>query len=124
MISLALLGALLAAQPLDCGNAVTQADMNECAARSSRDADAELNRLWPQVVRQMQTSDREGSSNGEGERRLRAAQRAWIAFRDAQCQLEGVEALGGSMESMLVYGCVAQMTERRVNELRVMLGGN
>jgi uncharacterized protein YecT (DUF1311 family) len=123
MISLAI-ATLLAAQPIDCGNAVNQAEMNECAARAARDADADLNRLWPQIVRQMQAADREGNSNGEGERRLRAAQRAWIAFRDAQCELEGVEALGGSMESMLVSGCIATMTERRANELRLMLGGS
>jgi uncharacterized protein YecT (DUF1311 family) len=123
VISLTLTGLLLMAQPLDCANAVTQADMNQCAGRGARDADAELNRLWPQLVRQMQASDREADSNGEGERRLRAAQRAWIAFRDAQCELAGVEALGGSMETMLVQGCLEEITRRRINELTVMLGG-
>lgn len=115
---------LFAGQTFDCNSAVTQVDMNRCAALRARDADAELNRIWPQVVRMIQAGDREVDSNGEGERRLRAAQHAWIAFRDAQCELEGVEALGGSMESMLVSGCLATMTERRTAELRQMLGGD
>ena len=114
---------ILTAQPLDCANAVTQADMNQCAGRAARDADADLNRLWPQVVRRMQISDRESDSNGEAEKRLRAAQRAWIAFRDAQCQLEGVEALGGSMETLLVQGCLEEMTKRRIDQLTLMMGG-
>jgi uncharacterized protein YecT (DUF1311 family) len=122
LISLALAGLLLAAQPVDCDNALTQADMNQCAGRGAREADAELNSLWPNLVRQMQAADREGNTNGEGEKRLRAAQRAWIAYRDAQCTLEGADALGGSMETLLVQGCLEQMTRRRINELTMMMG--
>jgi uncharacterized protein YecT (DUF1311 family) len=117
-----LIAAGIAAQPLDCTNAETQADMNECAARSARDSDAALNRIYPQIMRQVQAADRD-AGNKEGEQRLRAAQRAWVAFRDAQCQLAGWEALGGSMESLLVSGCIAEMTDRRVSELQLMLAG-
>ncbi len=113
--------ALLAAQPVDCDDALAQQDMNRCAAASAREADAELNRVYPQVVRQMQRYDRDAETGGEAERRLREAQRAWIAFRDAQCSLAGVEALGGSLEPLLVSGCIKDLTERRISELQMML---
>ena len=44
---------------------------------------------------------------------LLAAQRAWIAYRDSQCELAGFEARGGSMEPMLVSGCLADLTRKR-----------
>jgi uncharacterized protein YecT (DUF1311 family) len=75
------------------------------------------------VVAAYEKMDRDSESN-EGVKRLRAAQRAWMAFRDAECAVAGYEALGGSMESMLVSGCVAQLTKRRAAELRQMLSGS
>ena len=49
---------------------------------------------------------------------LRAAQRAWIGYRDGQCTLVGFEARGGTMEPMLVSGCKATLTRARTKELR------
>lgn len=120
MIDWILAAALLGVQEPNCADPQTQADMNQCAARSAREADADLNLIYPQVVAYYEQADRDSESK-EGVKRLRAAQRAWIAFRDAQCAVDGYEALGGSMESMLVSGCVAEMTKRRANELRSLL---
>lgn len=49
---------------------------------------------------------------------LKKAQRAWIGYRDGQCELAGFEARGGSMEPMLVSGCLAELTRKRTDELR------
>jgi uncharacterized protein YecT (DUF1311 family) len=122
VISLILAGLLLSAQEPDCSDPQTQADMNQCAARDANEADAGLNLIWKEVVASYEKMDRDSGSN-EGVKRLRAAQRAWMAFRDAECAVAGYEALGGSMESMLVSGCVAQLTKRRAAELRQMLSG-
>ena len=52
-------------------------------------------------------SDREAGGRIEGDDRpgdeatLREAQRAWVAFRDAHCRLEGYEARGGTMEPLV-----------------------
>jgi uncharacterized protein YecT (DUF1311 family) len=123
MISLILAGLLFAAQEPDCSDPQTQAAMNECAARDAQEADAELNFIYPKVLAHYQQMDRDSEST-EGAKRLRAAQRAWIAFRDAECAVAGYEALGGSMESMLVSGCIAELTKKRAAELRQMLAGS
>ncbi len=119
MISLTL-AALLTAQPLACDNPVTQQDMNQCAARKANEADADLNLIYPQVVAHFEQLDRD-SETQEGVRRLRAAQRAWVAFRAAECALTGYEALGGTLEPLLVSGCQAELTKSRAAELRQML---
>jgi uncharacterized protein YecT (DUF1311 family) len=48
---------------------------------------------------------------------LRTAQRAWLAYRDAECALQGSHVLGGSMYSQMVLVCKAEMTGARSQEL-------
>ena len=51
---------------------------------------------------------------------LRAAQRAWITFRDAACAAEGYQMHGGSAEPMVIYGCRARLTEARLADLQYL----
>lgn len=46
--------------------------------------------------------------------RVVKAQRAWIVLRDASCDVEGIEMLGGTGEGLLVGGCLGDMTRERV----------
>jgi uncharacterized protein YecT (DUF1311 family) len=54
---------------------------------------------------------------------LRAAQRAWIAFRDAQCAYAYQVSGGGSIRVIDAANCLMVMTARRTIELRDMRGG-
>ena len=47
-----------------------------------------------------------------------ASQRAWIAFRDAQCAFESSAMEGGTAAPLLFSGCAAQLTRERAKELR------
>ncbi|MGC8202905.1 lysozyme inhibitor LprI family protein [Aliiroseovarius sp. PTFE2010] len=49
---------------------------------------------------------------------LRAAQRAWIAFRDAECDLNYELWGGGSMRSIAAADCLLAETAERALELR------
>ncbi|MGI9395020.1 MAG: lysozyme inhibitor LprI family protein [Boseongicola sp.] len=51
---------------------------------------------------------------------LRAAQRAWIAFRDAECALEYAQWGSGSMRTIAAADCLMQMTAERSIELLQM----
>ena len=119
--------ALLAAQasPSEewhCDNQQTQIEMNACAAIDFDRADTELNAEYRRTIAWARDADREERAAGDDrpgdEATLREAQRAWIAFRDAQCRLEGYEARGGSMEPMLYEGCRARLTRERILQLR------
>lgn len=122
---------LLAAMPasaqedVDCANAVTQADMNICANEEYEAADTELNTVYKQTVAAMRAKDEEladiSADYVGAEEALKKAQRAWIGYRDGQCELAGFEARGGSLEPMLVSGCLAQLTTARTEELKALL---
>ncbi len=114
-----LMFAALLAQPADCSNAMQQQEMNRCIAEAARAAEADMNRAAAQVMRAFVAD--QGGENGEAARRLRDAQRTWLAYREAQCALAGVEALGGSLEPYLVGDCLKTMTEQRTVELMMMV---
>jgi uncharacterized protein YecT (DUF1311 family) len=92
-----------------CPDARTQTEMNLCAARELRTADAELNRVYQQLT---------GALEPDLRASLRTAQRAWIAFRDADCRSEAAEYEGGSMQPMVLSSCLADRTRDRTAQLR------
>ena len=51
---------------------------------------------------------------------LQKAQRAWVGFRDADCDLDASVALGGSMYGMLVSDCRTAMSDTRVKDLKAL----
>lgn len=113
------------AQPAaNCGDAVTQLDLNMCAAADYEAADAALNRVWKQaraLARELDAGQDERLKGAEDA--LLAAQRGWIAYRDGHCTLAGFDARGGSMEPMLVSGCLAATTRLRTQELQQFVAG-
>lgn len=101
----------------DCENQMDQSTMTRCAGLDFDKADAELNRLWPEIKDDAKGSD-EGTGKTEFLDALMASQRAWLAYRDAECTWQGFEAHNGSMEPMLVNACLADMTNKRIKELQ------
>lgn len=55
--------------------------------------------------------------NPEIPKRLIAAERAWIAFRDAECEYKSTIALGGTGEGYASVACLYEQTKMRVRAL-------
>jgi uncharacterized protein YecT (DUF1311 family) len=94
-----------------CDEARTQVEMNECADRQYQKADAELNRVYQQLMR----------ASGGKDAKLKTAQLAWIKFRDAECDYEAAFNEGGSMQPMTYSFCLADVTTARTKQLRESL---
>ncbi len=107
-------------RPVDCSNAQTQADMNQCAAYDYRKADAAMNAQWAETRAAMLAWDKVSpvSDNNGAAKRLLASQRSWLAYRDATCDVEGYSVEGGSMQPLIVSSCLAELTTRRTEELK------
>ncbi|WP_323939547.1 lysozyme inhibitor LprI family protein [Aeromonas caviae] len=95
----------------DCTAPVTQTDMNICAFQDYQRADAKLNAAYKKWIASLEKAQLE---------RLRTAQRAWIAFRDAQCRYEAGVYEGGSMAPMVHSSCLTQLTEARTKDLNTL----
>jgi uncharacterized protein YecT (DUF1311 family) len=111
-------------EEIDCANAMVQQEMNICAARDFEAADEELNAVWKEARAAATATDAEQSDDLKGaDKALLAAQRGWLAYREAQCTLAGFEARGGSLEPMLVSGCMTDLTRKRIEELKQFING-
>jgi uncharacterized protein YecT (DUF1311 family) len=99
---------------------------NRCwEARLARD-DRALNRVWAQAL--LVIRNRQGlaeSARADWVARLRASQRAWLAWRDAECALEPWETpnrFAHSIYSTLVAPCLDIETQARIADLRASYG--
>jgi uncharacterized protein YecT (DUF1311 family) len=109
---------VLAGDEPDCENG-SQAELNMCAYMDFDKADKALNKLWPKVKKFVMDGDADFDADQKGYlKALMASQRGWLAYRDGQCELYGFQSHGGSMEPMLVSGCKAGLTKKRIVELQ------
>lgn len=116
----------LAQEGPNCEDPTSQAEMTGCAGLEWEAADAELNSLWPKVhaaAKEMDGYLKESGGDGRPgyAETLLDAQRKWIDYRDAECQYEGYQARGGTMEPMLINFCLARLTEQRVEDFKRFL---
>ena len=86
----------------------SQQMMNICAGADYQAADARLNAAYQNLI---------GSDDADGKRLLQAAQRAWIAFRDAECAHTTTASAGGSIHAMEVSQCLTRLTNDRIKQL-------
>ena len=99
---------------VDCENASDQSTMSQCAAQQHAAADKELNALYQQITSRLK-------SNPDSQKLLVGAQRAWVAFRDAECKFSASGVAGGSVYPLIYNNCTTALTRSRVQTLKQYL---
>lgn len=94
-----------------CRDPQSQAEMNMCAAKRFKAADAELNRVYNQLASML-------GGDADSPARLKAAELSWIKYRDDNCVYEADFFEGGSMRPLIHSSCMERMTKARTAELR------
>ncbi|XWK90011.1 MAG: lysozyme inhibitor LprI family protein [Phormidium sp.] len=97
----------LAQQP-NCKDPQTQVEINTCAGIEYQNADKRLNQVYQQLMPKLSATRKQ---------KLILAQRAWINFRDANCEFERSQFEGGTMAPAAQAGCMAQLTKARTAQL-------
>ena len=116
LLGLAALAQKRRAQRLPCEKtAATQLEMNNCAHQEYVKADAEMNRVYKQLISVL------AADQAKDQTKLREAQRAWVKYRDANCESESSLNEGGTIYPMVYDMCLASMTEERTKRLKDML---
>ncbi|QKZ03274.1 lysozyme inhibitor LprI family protein [Pseudomonas eucalypticola] len=111
-------GALAAAPKPDCANASTTPEMTQCAALDADAAEAKLNATYKQLIQNLSQPDTESEQYSETRQKLQIAQRAWIKFRDADCEAIYQANSGGTLRGLAALGCKRNRAEQRTRELQ------
>ena len=98
----------------DCAHASTQGAMNQCAAQENKAADDELNSLYKQITARLK-------DDPQAKQLLVKAQRAWISFRDAECNFSASGVEGGSVYPLVHSNCTTAVTKARVETFKTYL---
>ncbi|RZI63146.1 lysozyme inhibitor LprI family protein [Variovorax guangxiensis] len=101
------------ANPLACKPDGTQQEMNACAVRDYRAADAALNIRYGEVMKSLSSQQRIA---------LRTEQRAWLKGRDPGCKSASKQSEGGSIWALAFYTCLEQSTRERTAALDLWKG--
>jgi uncharacterized protein YecT (DUF1311 family) len=97
--------------------------VDSCNALAKIAADKILNRIYGAWIEQLkQPAPNAAPDSTEILKRLVAAERAWIVYRDTGCNLESIAMLGGTGETNLYGHCLYVMTRQRVLDLQAIQG--
>ncbi|BAY63363.1 hypothetical protein NIES22_34500 [Calothrix brevissima NIES-22] len=97
------------AQKLNCNNAQTQVEINQCAQLSYQNADKKLNQVYKKLLPTLSSSRKQ---------KLITAQQAWIKFRDTSCEFERSQYEGGTIAPSIYVGCLERITQQRTQQLQ------
>ncbi|WP_087725559.1 lysozyme inhibitor LprI family protein [Pandoraea sp. PE-S2T-3] len=91
-----------------CDNPQDQTTMNACAGKSLAASDKKLNETYNALVKKVGPA---------GKSKLLSAQRAWLAWRDAQCAFETMGTDGGSIHAAMYASCADELTQAQTKRL-------
>jgi uncharacterized protein YecT (DUF1311 family) len=90
---------------------LSQAELNDCYGNVFKKDDAELNVLYRQITARLK--DDQATT-----KLLVAAQRAWLAFRDAECDFSASGVDGGTALGMIRAVCLDKLTLNRIDDFK------
>jgi uncharacterized protein YecT (DUF1311 family) len=107
-------------------NAMT-VDFDTCYANLFKLTDQDLNHLYRNTLLAFEADIADAyKRSDQGQLRydaaaigdLKAAQAAWIKYRDLQCRAAGQQLQGGSIQPIVVNKCMILVTRHRIDEIR------
>jgi uncharacterized protein YecT (DUF1311 family) len=109
-----------------CDRAMTTVELNACAEREFEVADAKLNAAYKKALAFIKLSGGDKPYDAASwEAALRTSQKAWLAYRDADCDgLMPMSWGGGTGTTSAVFGCRTTKTETRTQELIAITADN
>ncbi|MGO3843685.1 MAG: lysozyme inhibitor LprI family protein [Alcaligenes pakistanensis] len=113
-LGLSVMASISSVQAADCDSLTDQSAINQCVNNEYKSTDAELNKLYKEISTRLK-------DDGDNLKALRNAQRAWVSFRDAECDFAAFKTQGGSVHPMLITSCRNELTQTRVKDFKTYL---
>ncbi|MBF4473509.1 lysozyme inhibitor LprI family protein [Flavobacterium sp. HJJ] len=97
-----------------CNNsfAQTQGEMNATANANYKKADAELNKVYKQLMAMLDQNEKP---------LLIQAEKDWVKFRDSHCKFDASQYEGGSIQPLIYSTCLEELTKKRIAEIKASI---
>jgi uncharacterized protein YecT (DUF1311 family) len=89
--------------------AQTQSEMNVAANVKYKKADAELNKVYKQLMAILDQNEKI---------LLIQAEKDWIKYRDSHCKFDASQYEGGSIQPLIYFTCLEELTKKRIAEIK------
>lgn len=107
-----------AKRPDPCAQAVSTVEVTTCMQNVLKARDRELNVAYQELLKTLVKSDAGDTTDYARVRReLTAAQRAWVQYRDNDCNAQYSYWAQGTIRGPRHLGCMVERTEQRTREL-------
>jgi uncharacterized protein YecT (DUF1311 family) len=83
--------------------------MNETANANYKKADAQLNKVYKQLMTILTKKEKP---------LLIQAEKDWVKFRDSHCKFEASLYEGGSIQPLIYSTCLEELTKKRIVEIK------
>jgi uncharacterized protein YecT (DUF1311 family) len=100
------------AQQPNCKNPQTQPEINVCSRLDYQQSDKKLQQVYDRLRNKLPATSQQ---------QLVSAHKAWIAFRDSNCEFQKSFFEGGSIAPTMLNGCLSDVTQQRTSELEMYL---
>jgi uncharacterized protein YecT (DUF1311 family) len=110
-----------------CEQAQSQMELNQCSGEQYHKADVRLNAVYRKVLDSLQKNLTAAQQNGDADQakwnqaaiaKLKAAEKAWIEYRNLHCDAARHQYKGGSMSPLVWAFCMEHTTKDRIEELK------
>ena len=98
----------------DCGKETAQMALNQCTGDNLTAANAALGEIYRKLLAI--------ESDPKAKEQFKDIERAWVAYKDKQCQWETQGDEGGSIWTMEYNQCEIEKTDARIRELEKAAG--
>lgn len=89
-------------------DAMSTSDINECTYKEYLVVDKKLNYSYQELLKIIPDNSK---------KKLREAQRAWLKYRDLECDFASEFLQGGTLATVVTKTCFVEMTKKRVLKL-------
>ena len=112
--------ALLSQDPepaIDCDNAMSTVDMNDCALKDLQAEETRMARYLDAAVTVLRTEAETPELAEQVVSELHASQKNWVEYAQSACALVYTRWQGGSIRNLMALTCREQLTQERSHTL-------
>ncbi|MFZ6874154.1 lysozyme inhibitor LprI family protein [Undibacterium sp. Di27W] len=102
---------------LDCNKAANTMEINECASIEQQKVEAKLNQVYQRVLKGMEKDYASEGNFADIKKTFINAQRAWIKFREADCDAIHEKNISGTIRTVMHISCMQARAKQRIAEL-------